>query len=285
MAWVMSLSPIALLALGFPFFVVLLATSVLVLLFFSDVPATALQQVMIGTMDQQVLLAVPFFIFAGELMARGNITAPLVRWVLSIVGGRKGCLPLTALGSATIFGALSGSTTASVATIGVLTYKPMLDAGYKESFASGLLASAGAIANIIPPSIAMILYASASNTSVVALFAAGVIPGILVAVIFAAYVYLYAANRGMRDGDPFTLSQFLTATRQAGWAFGAPVIILGGIYGGVFTPTEAAGVACVYAAAVTMIVYRSIDLRELFACAGRAMFLTAQIFSIVAVAA
>src|SRR4051812_38140185 len=198
MSWVMALAPIALLALGLPFFVVLLATSILVLLFFSDVPATALQQVMIGTMDQQVLLAVPFFIFAGELMARGNITAPLVRWVLSIVGGRKGCLPLTALGSATIFGALSGSTTASVATIGVLTYKPMLDAGYKESFASGLLASAGAIANIIPPSIAMILYASASNTSVVALFAAGVIPGILVSIIFGGYVYLYAANRGMR---------------------------------------------------------------------------------------
>ena len=89
MAWVMALMPVALLALGFPFFIVLLATSVVVLLAFSDVPATVLQQVMLGTMDQSVLLAVPFFIFAGELMARGNITAPLVRWVLSVVGGRK----------------------------------------------------------------------------------------------------------------------------------------------------------------------------------------------------
>ena len=284
MAWVMALMPVALLALGFPFFIVLLATSVVVLLAFSDVPATVLQQVMLGTMDQSVLLAVPFFIFAGELMARGNITAPLVRWVLSVVGGRKGCLPLTALGSATIFGALSGSTTASVATIGMLTYKPMIDAGYNRGFAAALLASAGAIANIIPPSIAMILYSAASHTSVVALFAAGVIPGILVALIFGAYVYSYAATRGLRDGSPFTLSEFLTATRQAGWAFGAPIVILGGIYGGIITPTEAAGVACIYAAAVTMVVYRNIDLRELFACAGRAMFLTAQIFSIVAVA-
>jgi C4-dicarboxylate transporter DctM subunit len=284
MAWVMALTPLVLLLLGFPFFVVLLATSILVLLFFSDVPATALQQVILGSIDQFALLAVPYFIFAGELMARGNITAPLVRWVLSIVGGRRGSLPLTALGAGTIFGALSGSTAASVAAIGALTHKPMTDAGYQPGFASALLASAGAIANIIPPSIAMILYGAASHTSVVALFAAGIVPGLLFAAVFGIYIYLYAARGGFRDGNPFTLAEFLAASRQAGWAFGAPLIILGGIYGGIFTPTEAAGVACVYAAVVTMTVYRSIDVREFFACAGRSMFLTAQIFAIVAVA-
>jgi C4-dicarboxylate transporter DctM subunit len=284
MAWVMTLAPVVLLALGFPFFVVLLATSILVLLFFSDVPATALQQVILGSIDQFALLAVPFFIFAGELMARGNITGPLVRWVLSIIGGRRGCLPLTALGAATIFGALSGSTAASVAAIGSLTHKPMVDAGYQRGFASALLASAGAIANIIPPSIAMILYGAATHTSVVALFAAGIVPGQLLAAMFAGYIYAYAARHGLRDGSPFSLREFLAASRQAGWAFGAPIIILGGIYGGIFTPTEAAGVACVYAALVTMTVYRSIDVREFFACAGRSAFLTAQIFAIVAVA-
>ena len=284
MTWVMVLAPVVLLVLGFPFFVVLLATSVVVLLFFSDVPTTALQQVMLGAIDQFALLAVPFFIFAGELITRGNITGPLVRWVLSIAGGRKGCLPLTALGAATIFGALSGSTTASVATIGSLTYKPMIEAHYGRGFTAALLASAGAIANIIPPSIAMILYGAASYTSVVALFAAGIIPGLLFASAFGLYIYIYAARRGLRDGNPFTMAEFLVASRQAGWAFGAPVIILGGIYGGIFTPTEAAGVACVYAALVTMIVYRSIDVAEFFACAGRAMYLTAQIFAIVAVA-
>ena len=284
MAWVMALAPVVLLALGFPFFVVLLATSILVLLFFSDVPATALQQVILGSIDQFALLAVPFFIFAGELMARGNITGPLVRWVLSLIGGRKGCLPLTALGAATIFGALSGSTAASVATIGSLTHKPMIDAGYGRGFASALLASAGAIANIIPPSIAMILYGAASHTSVVALFAAGIVPGLLFAAVFGIYIYVYAARRGLRDGNPFSLGELLAASRQAGWAFGAPIIILGGIYGGIFTPTEAAGVACVYAAVVTMTVYRSIGPREFFACASRSMFLTAQILAIVAVA-
>ena len=101
---------------------------------------------------------------------------------------------------------------------------------------------------------------------------------------FGLYIYIYAARRGLRDGNPFTMAEFLVASRQAGWAFGAPVIILGGIYGGIFTPTEAAGVACVYAALVTMTVYRSIDVAEFFACAGRAMYLTAQIFAIVAVA-
>ena len=203
MTWVMALAPVVLLVLGFPFFVVLLATSVVVLLFFSDVPTTALQQVMLGAIDQFALLAVPFFIFAGELMTRGNITGPLVRWVLSIAGGRKGCLPLTALGAATIFGALSGSTTASVATIGSLTYKPMIEAHYGRGFTAALLASTGAIANIIPPSIAMILYGAASYTSVVALFAAGIVPGLLFASAFGLYIYIYAARRGLRDGNPF----------------------------------------------------------------------------------
>ena len=284
MAWVMAFAPVVLLVLGFPFFVVLLATSVLVLLFFSDVPATALQQVILGSLDQFALLAVPFFILAGELMARGNITGPLVRWVLSVVGGRRGCLPLTALGAATIFGALSGSTTASVAAIGALTYKPMTEAGYGRGFASALLASAGAIANIIPPSIAMILYGAASHTSVVELFGAGIMPGLLFTAAFGLYIYFFSARRGRRDGERFTLREFLFASRQAGWAFGAPAIILGGIYGGIFTPTEAAGVACVYAAFVTMVIYRSIDPREFFACTSRSMYLTAQIFAIVAVA-
>lgn len=284
MAWVMALTPVLLLLLGFPFFVVLLATSVLALLLFSDVPATALQQVILGSIDHLALLAVPFFIFAGELMARGNITGPLVRWVLSIVGGRRGCLPLTALGAATIFGAVSGSTAASVAAVGALTHRPMTKAGYGQGFASALLASAGAIANIIPPSIAMILYGAASHTSVVALFAAGIVPGLMFTVAFGLYIYFHAARRGLREGKPFAFGEFLAASRQAGWAFGAPLIILGGIYGGIFTPTEAAGVACVYAAVVTMTVYRSIDLREFFACAGRSSFLTAQILAIVAAA-
>lgn len=284
MAWVMALAPVVLLVLGFPFFVVLLATSIVVLLFFADVPATALQQVMLGAIDQFALLAVPFFIFAGELMTRGNITGPLVRWVLALAGGRHGCLPLTALGAATIFGALSGSTTASAATIGALTYRPMTEAGYRPGFAAALLASAGAIANIIPPSIAMILYGAASHTSVVALFAAGIVPGLIFAGAFGLYIYAHALRRGLRDGTPFAWREFAAATRRAGWAFGAPLIILGGIYGGIFTPTEAAGIACVYAALVTMLVYRALDIAGFFAAAARSMFLTAQIFSIVAVA-
>jgi C4-dicarboxylate transporter, DctM subunit len=284
MAWVMLFLPVALLVLGFPFFVVLLATSATVLLFFSDIPVTALHQVMFGTIDQFALLAVPFFIFAGELMARGNISAPLVRWALSLVGGLRGSLGLTTLGAATVFGAISGATTAAVAAVGSLTYEPLNKAGYGERFSAGLLASAGAIANILPPSIAMILYGAVSHTSVVALFAAGIVPGLLLAAFFAVYVYLYAVRRGLREGTGFAWAEFLAATRNAAWAFGAPVVILGGIYGGIFTPTEAAGVACVYSIFVTMLVYRSLGLRQIFEIAGSSMYLTAQIFIIVAAA-
>jgi len=284
MAWMMLFLPLALLTFGFPFFVVLLATSATVLLFFSNIPASALHQVMFGTLDQFALLAVPFFIFAGELMARGNISAPLVRWAMSVVGGWRGSLAMTTLGAGTVFGAISGATTASVAAVGSLTYQPLKEAGYGERFSAGLLTSTGAIANIIPPSIGMILYGAVSHTSIVALFAAGIIPGLLLAAFFALYIYYYAVRRGLREGAGFAWSEFIAATRDAAWAFGAPVVILGGIYGGIFTPTEAAGVACVYAMFVTMLVSRSLSLREVFQIAGSSMYLTAQIFIIVAAA-
>jgi C4-dicarboxylate transporter, DctM subunit len=284
MAWVMLLMPAALLLFGFPFFVALLGTAAVVLLFILDIPATALHQVMFGSLDQFALLAVPFFIFAGDLMARGNISAPLVHWATTVFGSSRGSLALTALGAGTVFGAISGATTAAVAAVGSLTYKPLRDAGYGQGFSAGLLTSTGAIANIIPPSIAMILYGAASHTSIVSLFAAGIFPGLLIAVLFGLYAYGYAVRHGAREGAPFSWSALIASTQRAGWAFGAPLIILGGIYGGIFTPTEAAGVACVYAMLVTLLVYRSLSLREIFQIAGSSMYLTAQIFIIVAAA-
>jgi C4-dicarboxylate transporter DctM subunit len=276
--------PVLLLVLGFPIFLVLLTTSAVTLLFFVEAPLTVLHQVQFGSIDKFALLAVPFFIFAGDLMSRGGVSGRLIDWVTSIIGGVRGSLPLTSLGTATIFGSISGSTAATVAAVGTITYKPLRDAGYSERFSSGMLTSAGAIANIIPPSIAMILYGFATETSVVQLFAAGIIPGLLLAAMFGVYIYFHAVRAGVREGGELSFARFLLATRRGIWALGAPVIILGGIYSGIFSPTEAAGVACVYAIFVTMVVYREVDLAGLIDTAANSAYLTAQVFIIVAAA-
>jgi C4-dicarboxylate transporter DctM subunit len=284
MGWVMALMPVVLLVAGFPFFLVLLATVTIALLFFAGVPTTAAHQVMFSSLDKYALLAVPFFIFAGDLLGRGGVSVRLVRWVQSIIGRMRGSLPFTSLGSAVVFSAVSGSTAATVAAIGGLTYKRLRDAGYSERFSSALLIAAGAIDNLIPPSVGFILYGIASDTSIVKLFAAGIFPGLVLAAFYAIYIYRFAIRQGDRGGPPFRMSEFVAATREGIWAIAAPVAVLGGIYAGIFSPTEAAAAACVYAIVVTMLIYREASPRDVFDSAARSMYLTAQVFIILACA-
>ena len=193
MEWVLGIVPVVLLLLGFPIFVILLATVAIILLWFNDLGMP------------QTLMAVPFFIFAGELMGHGGISKRIVAWVLSIIGGVRGSLALTAVGTCTVFGAISGSSPATVAAVGRLLFDPLRNAGYNEKFSSGLLASSGAIAVVIPPSIGMILYGASAEQSVSLLFVAGIVPGLLMALLMAAYIYAYAVRRGIRDAEGFSL--------------------------------------------------------------------------------
>lgn len=278
----MTLVPVGLLLLGFPIFIILLTTSLIILLFFMEVPLTAVHQVMFGSVDKFALMAVPFFIFAGELMGIGGISKRIIDWVLSIIGWVRGSLALTTVGTCTIFGAISGSSPATVAAVGRLMYQPLRESGYDEKFSTGLLASSGAIAVVIPPSITMILYGASAEQSVALLFVAGFIPGLLMAGIMAAYIYYFAWSRNIQDGQPFEMSAFLTASRNGVWALGTPFIILGGIYAGVFSPTEAAGIACVYAIIVTKFIYRDISWRALWDVSVSSMYLTSQVLIIVA---
>ena len=181
MLWVMAALPFALLIIGFPIFLVLLSTCAVALLFFSSVSATIAHQIMFETVGKYALLAVPFFIFAGELMTRGGLSSCLLKWIDSMIGGFRGSLPLTSLGMAAVFGSISGATTAAVAAVGSMTYPRMRKAGYGEGFAAALITAEGALDNLIPPSIGMILYGVASDTSISDLFAAGVFPGLLLA--------------------------------------------------------------------------------------------------------
>jgi C4-dicarboxylate transporter DctM subunit len=160
----------------------------------------------------------------------------------------------------------------------------MRKAGYSEKFASALITAEGAIDNLIPPSIALIVYGIASGTSVVHLFAAGIGPGLLLAVLFGMYIYYHSLRTNIEDTGRFSFKEFLIATRNGVWALGAIAVIFGGIYSGVFSPTEAAGVACVYAIFVSYFVYREASIADIFETGARAMYLTGLIFIIVSVA-
>jgi C4-dicarboxylate transporter DctM subunit len=284
MLWVMGLLPVVLLVLGLPFFIVLLSTATLAIVLFTSVPPVAILQTMFGSIGNFALLAVPFFIFAGELMARGGMARRLVTVVMALFGGFRGSTPITTVGAATLYGAISGSTAATVAALGPMFYPQLRKAGYSERFSAGIITCTGFIDNIIPPSIAMILFCAAAEESVIKLFAAGVMPGLMLALLMSAYLYLYARIVGIPDMQPFRWDAFLFALKDGALAIGAPVLIFGGLYGGVFSPTEAAGAACVYVAVVTMFVYREIGWRDFWEVSINSMYLTAQIFLIVAVA-
>jgi C4-dicarboxylate transporter DctM subunit len=284
MYWVMGILPFALLLLGFPIFLLLLVTSFAILIGFYDLPMTVVHQVIFNGLNKYALLAVPFFIFAGDLMSRGGITVRLLRWVASLIGGFRGHIPMTSLGFAAVFGAISGTTTAGTAAVGTLTYPRMREAGYSEKFASALITAEGALDNLIPPSIAMIIYGIASDTSVIHLFAAGIGPGLLLAGLFGIYIYWHSINAGITDSGHFSLRELLLATRDGAWSLGAIAIIFVGIYSGMFSPTEAAGVVSVYAIFVSKFVYREATAKQIFEVGARAMYLTGLIFIIISVA-
>lgn len=284
MIWVMGVLPVILLILGFPIFVILMVSSVIALVWIMDLPLTMIQTEMFGSVDNYKLIAVPFFIFAGAIMAQGGISRRLVEWVLAILGGIRGSLALTTVGACTVFGAISGSSPATVAAVGGMLFPSLREKGYPEKFASGLLASSGAIAGIIPPSIAMILYGAAAEESVRHLFIAGIVPGLFIAFVMGVYIYFYARQKGIREGGSFELVTLGRTTKSGSWALGTPLIILGGIYLGVFSPTEAAGVACLYSMLVATLIYRDLTLSGLWKVTVESIYLTAQVLIIVGAA-
>ena len=284
MAFALGVLPVALLLLGFPIYLVLLTAVSVALVFFMNVPLVVLHQNMFGAVDAFALLAVPFFIYAGELMSRGSVARRIVDFVQAGVGRMPGSLGVTTVGTSAIFGAISGASAATVATVGKAMLPAMRRAGYPEPFAAGLITAVGAIDIIIPPSIPLIVYGMAAQESVPRLYAAGVLPGLLIAAMLAVYVVWTARRHGFERGLPFQLSTFLRAAGRGTWALGAPFIILGGIYGGIVSPTEAAAVACVYAAFVTWAVFRELGWRDVVEAAAATALFTGQVLIIVACA-
>ncbi len=284
MVWIAAVVPAILLLLGLPIYVVLLFAVALALLLMVEVPMTVAHQIVFGSLNSYALLAVPFFIFAGELMARGGMSRRIIDWVLAMLGGVRGSLAHTTVATCTVFGAISGSSPATVAAVGRVLYPSLTQNHYGSAFAAGLVTSSGALAMVIPPSIAMILYGAAAEQPVSKLFVAGILPGLLMAAFAAGYVHIYASRRNIREGKPFGWARFVSETKRSSFALGAPVIVLGSIYAGIASPTEAAGVACVYAIVVTRLIYKEATWKDIWDVSVTTAQLTAQVFVIVAAA-
>ena len=284
MTLALGVLPVLLLILRFPIFIVLLGSSVTALALYMTMPLNAVHQNLFGSLNANGLTAVPFFIFAGELMSRGTVSLRLVEFVQSIVGRLPGALGVTTVGTATVFGAISGSSAAAVVSVGKVMHPAMTKDNYPPAFAAGMVTSVSAIGIIIPPSIPMIVYGASSETSIPRLYAAGVFPGLILAAALAVFIMIRAMSGGFGTRLTPSLRGIARATWRAAWALGAPVIVLGGIYGGVFSPTEAASVACLYSMIVTVLIFREMGWRDVLDCAMTTVTFTAQILVIVAAA-
>jgi C4-dicarboxylate transporter DctM subunit len=273
--------PVVLLILGFPIFLILLVTSIIAVLTVSDVPTEVIQTYMFGSLDNFPLLAVPFFVLAGEIMAQGGIARRIIAMVMAMVGGVRGSLAVTTVAASELFGAMSHTAVGTVVAMGRMIYPELKAGGYNERFAVGLIASSGAIAVVIPPSIAMILYAVSAEQSAVLLFTAGILPSILIGIIDATFVMSYAKLKRVPLAASVHWEIVWKTTKEASWSIGSLAVIFGGIYGGVFTPTEAAGVAVIYSLFVTVVIYREVDLAGFWRILLASAYLISQILLIV----
>jgi C4-dicarboxylate transporter, DctM subunit len=278
-----AIGAFALLFLGIPMWMIFLVMAIAAMTW-QGVSMEVVVQGLTGTINNLLLLAVPGFIFAGNIMGRGGMALRLINWVSAFLGRVPGGMALTTVTAAELFGAISGSSAATVAALGPVLYQGLLRLGYGERFSLGLITSSGAIAIIIPPSITMILFALMTNASVGRLFLAGFIPGILVGLCVAAYCLWYAIRHRIASGHRWSGSEMLRTTREVVWTLGAPAIIFGGIYGGFMTPTEAAMVVSVYAVIVSVFIYRELTWRDVWEVTRETAQLSAKLFIIVAAA-
>lgn len=234
------------------------------ILYTGSMPVEFLMKELTNSVDSFPLLAVPYFIIAGEIMGKGGISKRLFNVADSMVGNKTGGIAMATIITCMFFAAISGSGPATVAAIGGIMIPAMVQKGYDKRFATAVVAAAGSIGVIIPPSIPMVIYGVSGSVSIGEMFIAGIIPGILVGIGLMVYSYIHSKKMGYTGSNQeTTLKSILTALWQAKWALMIPVVILGGIYGGIFTPTEAAVVAVVFGLIVSVFVYKELKLKDL----------------------
>jgi tripartite ATP-independent transporter DctM subunit len=237
---------------------------------------------MFASINRFPLAAIPFFILAGNLMEAGGISRRLVEFARSVVGGVQGGLPMTCVLTCMIFAAVSGSSVATTFAIGTILIPALVRRGYPNNWAAALQATSAELGVVIPPSIPMILFGVAAEVSIGELFIAGFGPGLLIGLSLMLYVFIYCKIKGLGRNDGEGRLSLGSAIKQALWALMMPVIILGGIYGGIFTPTEASAVAVVYSLFVGMVVFREIKPRHLIAILKKSAISSSVILFIIA---
>ncbi|UXY51463.1 C4-dicarboxylate TRAP transporter large permease protein DctM [Pseudomonas tohonis] len=238
-----------------------LAGSVTIMLFSPD-SVRSLAIKLFETSEHYTLLAIPFFLLAGAFMTTGGVAKRLIDFANACVGHIRGGLAIAAVLACMLFAALSGSSPATVAAVGSIAIAGMVRSGYPQAFGAGIVCNAGTLGILIPPSIVMVVYAAATETSVGKLFMAGVVPGLLLGVVLMVAIYIIAVKKNLPAMPRATFREWLSAARKAIWGLLLMVIILGGIYSGMFTPTEAAAVAAVYSAFIALFVYKDMKLSE-----------------------
>nr|WP_206767798.1 TRAP transporter large permease [Brevibacillus formosus] len=280
----MFLTLLVLLILNVPIGVALGLSVVVVFMLEGNIPLLVVIQKMFNGTDSFPLMAIPFFLLAGKLMETGGISARLIRFANTIVGNLPGGLAIVAVMGCTFFAAISGSSAATTAAVGGILIPHMVKKGYNVRFSAALHATGGTIGVMIPPSVPMVLYGVAASASISDLFIAGIGPGILVAISLILYSYWISKKNGWGGGEKHTIKEIWEAFKDAILAILMPIIILGGIYGAIFTPTEAAVVAVIYGLVVGLFVYREIRWRDLGEIFAGSASMTAVIMLIIATA-
>jgi len=273
---------VVLMALGVPLAAVVGIAALLCVTSFTGIPPQALFQQLYQGAEFDLLQAVIFFILAGNIMTRGSLAARLIRVGQALVGGFYGGLAITAVLLCMFFAAISGSSPATVVAIGTIMIPALIKSGYNERFSVGLLTTAGSLGIMIPPSIPMIIWAVVVGVSVTKQFTAGFLPGILIGLALMAYSYVMARKRGWRVSRKISGQEVIEALKQGAWGLFMPFLVLGGIYSGAFTATEAAAVAFVYALLVELFIHRSIRMKDMMPIFRESVLTSAMLLFIIA---
>ena len=278
----MAILFLALLIISTPIAIVLLTVTGATLHFFLGIPLQAMVQQLFNGMDNFILLAIPFFILAGNIMAEGSISKHLVAVMQLITCRIPGGMAVAAILACIFFAAISGSSPATVIAIGSIMIPALIKHGYGENFSIGLLTSAGSMGILIPPSIPMVLYALVMNVSVGELFLAGFLPGAMIGGLLIFYSMVMAKRQRWSCAVSYTRAETLNIVKSASWGIAMPVIVLGGIYSGIFTPTEAAAVSVVYALLVEFFIYKDMSLDKFHRVLKDSVVLSSSLLFIIA---
>ncbi len=272
----------ALLLLGTPIAISLGASTFVSLIMFTDISPIEISSMMFEKIEHYSLMAIPMFIFAGNLLSKGSSATRIIDFAKSVVGHLPGGLPISAIFASIIFAAVSGSSPATVVAIGSIMFGAIVEAGYPRKYAVGTIATSGSLGILIPPSIVLIVFGVTAEVSIGKLFMAGVIPGIMIGSMLMFVTYIGAKRLGFKKTKPEVFKVRLAKMKDASWGLMTIVIVIGGIYGGIFTPTEAAAAAAVWAFFISMFIYKDIKMKDFFKIALDSAKTTAMIMFIIA---